>query len=406
MPTHILIASCVAQVCIHVRLGAQTMIIEATPHQDRQWAAYSVKRVNRVEVKTAVDDSCLQCYEFWKCNLMPTMTLATFISKVKGAEVKHSDVQTGLEIHKEHPAAPFKCADIGSELTGEFYVEESGLFLSEADFKKYTGGLAPRDCGVSPVVGLNAKCEKVKGYAIQDPNKPWRTWTFRASSAVFRRDLSLASSSQVLPGQGNWVWDRLQEQRAAGDINSIKHGIGCVPYSLEELQARAAAKKEKDAALAEGGEEGCDGSGDELEDLESDEERIVRAGVTEAPQELHTPKTKSKVRGSVGAPSVAGMTFQEGSVCSSGGSKKDGRLMSAEHWIDTVKVEAFLLGPSKLGRERCFAEQAVDRLAARSECVGVECCFRPASGLARVKSPLPTHSVVLSWLPIAFVRHR
>jgi hypothetical protein len=350
------------------------------PAQEKEWAAYSVKKAKGDPIKTPVEDKCQECWTFWKKNFMHIMDWDAFILKPK------EEVEAGKKVAAGGQRA-FQPAEVGSAKHVGIQVAEHGLFLSESEFQEYTKGLTPKQCKLTAVAGTTSSGEACKGYVVKDPAKPYRT--FKAFSTFYDNvyTCKLDPKEHVLQSQADDAFNVLKAARKAGK-NGPRSVLGHTLHDLEALQERArqfaAAQPEQRKASVEGVESNEEPSDEDIE-------MIVRAEVDSGLPLFATPVGKQS-KGAV--KSSAGTTDGE-RINASGSSSADlasfwededgdaTRNRSLCHWIAVLSLTKILQG-SKLGREKGFAVRAAVRMREKTpdqpaqmqhfaDCLPVDC---------------------------------
>lgn len=332
--------------------------------QDKEWAAYAVKKVGGNSVKTPVESTCLGCYNFWQGNLSAMMSLEEFRAKMDGNPTASQELAVASDLEKGTSNPSFPCVDVVHEIRGDFEICEHGLWLTETQFVKLIG-FTPQECGIKAVVGVNAKGQHVRGYAVENPDQPFPTWSLRSTSSLSKREYGLDHLRQRLPKQGAWVWDWFLGRRSKGEFGA-KGALGTTAHSIDELKTRGAARKAEAAEVVGNHAVAVERPGGiadaDEDDLADGDERIERAGQT--CRAFVTPikgGRSSEDLGRIDEKSQWGGTQDSGD----GAAKRDGRRASAAYWIEALNLEQILAG-QRLGRQRSFAENSLKLYSDRS----------------------------------------
>lgn len=317
-----------------------------TSLEEKPWAAHTIKKKGGEGVKSPLDNCCLECWTFWDGHLKRLMTLQEFIAKMESKAVSSKDVSEGVALAASANGAvtKFVSSDVGTGVETSLRVWEQGLWLSEAQFEEYTNH-QPKDCKQKAVVGINTKGETSKRYPVKDPAFPYPMFCIEAKSHDFKNSFTLQAGNQVLQDQSGWAWDFEKAARADGK-KGFKGTFGVRLYSKEELQERA--KENVGKQVASGSVVADeDGASEAAED--SDQEVVVRAGYTSPSKTTHHGGSED------------GTTRFAESVFGDESGKKDGRTVSADHWISKLRIDAILSTKVKLGREEGFALASAER---------------------------------------------
>jgi len=221
------------------RARLQTCSLCGESSSSRAWAAKAIHKKTKAE--TPVEDKCARCHAFSR-KFMWWLKWDDIIEVCKRDKTFHAELMSGLASYerKECPTS-FKQEAVNTSVEAGIDVGREGFFLSKHELEAALGGTDPdRIRGLKKATGVNEHGEKVKGFMLADPAKPWRTFRIFGVQSESRTCPRLATSDHHFASQSTRVMAHLTQQRCDKGLGrAISRGcLKTVDELKRELEMR------------------------------------------------------------------------------------------------------------------------------------------------------------------------